>query len=218
MFKEKNMDLSTPWHFQNSGSRFWFASMWMGHGIPWGTISRSRSPCCCIPHQSTTKSTSHLSQFTFPIGGTRVPHVRRPERHVAPWDDDDHLHHLASGHGAPGVALRWGGDPDHHRGGVRRVRDWRVPVVGGYPIAGWLISNRNSHRSKWMMTGGSPVTKPKPPYDRRWELPCSLTMAHITATEKKKSEVENGRKRKARVKAIATTEDEFSNLDPSKSC
>ena len=60
-----------------------------------------------------------------------------------------------------------GGDPDHHRGGVRRVRDWRVPVVGGYPIAGWLISNRNSHRSKWMMTGGSPVTKPKPPYDRR---------------------------------------------------
>ena len=28
----------------------------------------------------------------------------------------------------------------------------------GSPIAGWLVCTGKSHRSKWMMTGGTPIS------------------------------------------------------------
>ena len=38
----------------------------------------------------------------------------------------------------------------------RRMTFGRFPEMGGYPIKG-VIYEGKSHRSKWMMTGGSPI-------------------------------------------------------------
>ena len=38
----------------------------------------------------------------------------------------------------------------------RRMIFGRFPEMGGYPIKG-VIYEGKSHRSKWMMTGGSPI-------------------------------------------------------------
>ena len=42
---------------------------------------------------------------------------------------------------------------------------WWFPARhGGTSIAGWFLWTGKCHRSKWMMTGGRPMTKRKPPY------------------------------------------------------
>ena len=55
-----------------------------------------------------------------------------------------------------------------HNGGVLK---W------GHPIAGWFImENHGKSIYKWMMTGGTPMTKRKPmPNDFRWPIPTGST-------------------------------------------
>lgn len=147
---------------KNPGSRFRFASLWMGHvqeecwprmnfyfgalvpevghhfllypaliNLPQSQqlrdwLGQKRPEICQYLDIVYTSLMVYLD--SFPIQVSQCSHWGTTcsdpwGLDLTLWDDDDHLHHLASGLRTAGVALRRGGGPDHHRGG-------RVPTHG----------------------------------------------------------------------------------------
>ena len=68
-------------------------------------------------------------------------------------------------------------DRDTFFGGRLWLKIWGFPEIG-LPQNGWFLWTGKSHRSKWMITGGTPMTSWKPPYDEICQIVGLPWMIH----------------------------------------